>query len=886
MHNESRYHCYATSPCYHPSYLYNKTIIRFPKHGTGCERMSSDLKRFFDKVFKTEEREVRKLEARAEQITALEPSIHKLSDDQIKEKILGWKDKLEPVRYDYEKREQVLDSALNEVFACVREASVRTTGMRHFDVQLMGGIVLHEGKITEMKTGEGKTLVATLAMTLNSLLGFGCHLVTVNDYLAKRDAEWMSPIYEFMGLRVAYLQNGQQRDERIDAYAADITHGTNSEFGFDYLRDNMVTDARMRVQGKNYFAVVDEVDSILIDEARTPLIISGQPQQATDEYKLYDRVIRGMKKDVHYELDDKEKNVNLTEEGIDRVESSLGIDDLYDPDNAQHSHHVQLALKAHGIFKKDIDYVVENGQVIIVDEFTGRKMYGRRFSEGQHQAIEAKENVNVQAETQTMASITIQNYYRLYEKLAGMTGTAKTEEEEFVNIYGMSVSVIPTNLPMVRNDMSDFVYKTKNGKFRAVLEDIKDCYERGQPTLVGTTAVETSEMVSQMLKRAKIPHNVLNAKNHERESEIIIDAGQQKAVTIATNMAGRGTDIKLGEGVREAGGLHIIGTERHESRRIDNQLRGRSGRQGDPGSSRFYVSLEDDLMRIFGGDRVKDLMDRFGLDEDTPIESGMVSKQIENAQKKVEAHNFDIRKHVLKYDDIMERQRSVVYRERNAVLDGEDIKDKLLRYIEEVVAAAVAEFCNPELKPNDWDYEGLLTKMRTVIPVGDRIKLLEIQDKSGEDLNELFATEGLKLYNMKEKMIVEAGMNMRDLERYVVLNLIDRHWVDHLRGLDELRDGVGMQSYAQKDPLVVYTKESHLLFEAMLRRFKEHSLRFVFAAQLVKKEKSIYDTAMAASYDGKTKQRQPVVKSEKVGRNDPCPCGSGKKYKHCHGKRA
>jgi len=849
--------------------------------------MPTHLKIFFDKILKTEERELKKLSARVDRINVLEPQIQKQSESEIRERVLKWREPLEKVRDDFDKREKLLDEALPEVFACVREASLRVNGERHYDAQLLGGIVLHQGRIAEAKTGEGKTLAATLPMTLNGLVGYGAHLVTVNDYLAKRDAEWMGPIYNYVGLKVAYLQNGQDREQRVDAYNSDIAYGTNSEFGFDYLRDNMVTDGRNRVQRKLYYAIVDEVDSILIDEARTPLIISGQPQQASQEYIKYDRIVRRLRKDVHFELDEKEKSSSLTEEGIDAVERTLGIADLYDPDNAMHAHHIQLALKAHALFTKDIDYVVKDGQVVIVDEFTGRLMVGRRFSEGQHQAIEAKENVKVQSETQTMATITIQNYYRLYEKLAGMTGTAKTEEEEFRNIYGMDVVVIPTIKPMIRKDRSDFVYKTKKGKFRAVLEDIKDCYTRGQPVLVGTTAVETSEMLSQMLRRDRIPHNVLNAKHHEREAEIIKDAGQQKAITIATNMAGRGTDIKLGEGVKNLGGLHIVGTERHESRRIDNQLRGRSGRLGDPGSSRFYVSLEDDLMRIFGGDRVKDLMDRFGLDEDTPIESGLVSRQIENAQKKVESHNFDIRKHVLKYDDIMERQRSVIYRERNAVLDGEDLKDNLLRYIDDVVEGAVNDHCDPRLKKHDWHYEGLLTKLRTVIPLGKTIQLPEIKDKEPEQLKEMFGKQGRKLYELKERMIAESGMDMRDLERYVVLNMIDRHWVDHLRGLDDLRDGVGMQSYAQKDPLVEYTKESHLMFEAMYRRYKEESLRYIFAAQVVRREKSIYDSAMTTTHGGTVGRRQPVVKkeAEKVGRNDPCPCGSGKKYKKCCGRK-
>ncbi len=850
--------------------------------------MPSDLKLWFDNLMKTEERALKKLTVLGDTVTTLEPRIQKLSDTEIRQTVDKWRDPIRKVAFDDTKREAVMMEALPEVFACIREASVRTLGLRPYDVQIVGGIVLHQGRIAEMKTGEGKTLVATLSLTLNGLAGRGSHLVTVNDYLAQRDANWKRPIYEFCGLTVDFLQNGQHRDERIAAYGADVTYGTNSEFGFDYLRDNMVNSAEGRVQSKLYYAIVDEVDSILIDEARTPLIISGQPQQASEQYQNYDRIVRRLRKDVHFELDDKEKSSNLTDQGMDIIEKALRIDDLYDPKFALHAHHIQLALKAHALFKKDIDYVVKDGQVIIVDEFTGRLMMGRRFSEGQHQAIEAKENVRVQSETQTMATITIQNYYRLYEKLAGMTGTAKTEEEEFRNIYGMDVVVHPTHEPMVRDDRSDLIYKTKKGKFRAVVEDIKDCYKSGQPVLVGTTAVETSEMLSAMIKREKVPHNVLNAKNHEHEAEIVMNAGQRKSITIATNMAGRGTDIKLGEGVTDVGGLHIIGTERHESRRIDNQLRGRSGRQGDPGSSRFYVSLEDDLMRIFGGDRVKALMDRFGMEEDMPIESGMVSRQIENAQKKVEGHNFETRKYVLKYDDIMERQRSVIYRERNAILDGEDFKPTILQYIEDIVRAAVMEYCNPNLKKHEWDLEGLLTKLRTVIPIGGTIRIPDIEEKNFDELVELLTQQGQKLYELKEKQIMESEMDMRDLERYVVLNMIDRHWVDHLRGLDDLRQGIGMQSYAQKDPLVVYTKESHLLFEAMRRRMKEHSLQFIFAAKVVKKEKSIYETAMTATHGGRPGRRTPVRKSqkEKIGRNEPCPCGSGKKYKKCCEKKS
>ncbi len=848
--------------------------------------MPSDLRNFFEKFLRTEERELKKLYASVDRINVLEPEIQKLSDERIRDRFNKWKDPVMKVREDFDKREAVLDEALPEVAACVREASLRTNKERHYDEQLICGIVLHHGRIAEAKTGEGKTLAATLPMSLNALAGYGTHLVTVNDYLAKRDAEWMHPIYNFLGLEVAFLQNGQSPQDRVAAYQADITYGTNSEFGFDYLRDNMVTDIKLRVQRHLYFSIVDEVDSILIDEARTPLIISGQPQQASQEYQRYDRIIRRLRKDVHFELDEKEKHASLTEEGIDEIEKALAISDLYSPENATHAHHLQLALKAHSLFIKDIDYVVKDGQVVIVDEFTGRLMLGRRFSEGQHQAIEAKENVQIKAETQTMATITIQNYYRLYEKLAGMTGTAKTEEEEFRNIYGMDVVAVPTIKPMGRIDYQDVVYKTKKGKFRAVVEDIKDCHERGQPTLVGTTAVETSEMLSALLKREKTPHSVLNAKNHEKEAQIIKDAGQTGAITIATNMAGRGTDIKLGEGVKEAGGLHIIGTERHESRRIDNQLRGRSGRLGDPGSSRFYVSLEDDLMRIFGGERVKDLMDRFGLDEDTPIEAAMVSKQISNAQKKVEGHNFDIRKHILKYDDIMERQRTVIYRERNAILDGKDMRGNIMGYIEDIITAAVDSNCNPKLKQPDWDLEGLLKKMRMSLPFGETIKLPELKGKEREELIDLFAKQGKKLYELKERMIETTGMSMRDLERFMMLNMIDRHWVDHLRGLDDLKGGVGMQAYAQKDPLVVYTKESHIMFTEMFLRFKEESLRAIFLAEVVKKEKSIYDSSMTATHGGGPVKRVPVKKSasEKVGRNDPCPCGSGKKYKKCCGK--
>ena len=833
-----------------------------------------------------------------EQINALEASFEALSDDELRAKTKEFRERInKDVRENkpansIEKLklvEKAMDLLLPEAFAAVRESSKRfhEEQQRHFDVQLIGGLVLHQGRIAEMKTGEGKTLASTLALYLNAVPEGHCaHLVTVNDYLAARDAEWMGPVYAGLGLTVSALQNGQDKKDRRECYDADIIYGTNSEFGFDYLRDNMVTDFNHRVQGKLNFAIVDEVDSILIDEARTPLIISGTAERSNDLYRTMAGIIPRLKKvEVEdgpgdYDVNEKEHNSTFTDDGIIKIQKMLGVENLFDGENTLLSHHALTALKANTLFKRDVSYVIEDGKVIIVDEFTGRKMYGRRYSEGLHQAIEAKEHVKIENESQTMATITIQNYYRLYSKLAGMTGTAKTEEDEFQEIYSMDVVVIPTNQPMVRDDMPDQIYKSSEAKFEAVLKDIKECHASGQPTLVGTIAIETSEELSKILKKNKIPHEVLNAKHHEREAQIIKDAGQYAAVTIATNMAGRGTDIKLGPGVIEAGGLRIIGTERHESRRIDNQLRGRAGRQGDPGSSRFYLSLEDDLMRIFGPDRIKNAMNMLGLPEDVPIEHKWITSAIEKAQKKVEAHNFEIRKHVLKYDDVMEKQRTSIYRERNQILEGKNINEELHQWRDDIVDNYANKYMDPKITRADQNPAEFLHDCKTVFPIGKRIEPDSVLNMPHEQLIEMVKKLAHELYEAKEGDV--GPEDMRKLERYIALNVIDKMWVDHLYGLDGLRAGIGLRAYAQVDPLVAYTKESFLMFKALWATIKQMTLRTIFQARLVKEEKSVYQNLNETHGDGAPVKRQRKV-ATKVGRNDPCPCGSGKKYKKCCG---
>src|SRR6056297_2685158 len=769
---------------------------------------------FLKKIFKDpNEKELEKLQIVVDDINQLESKLQKLNDSELKAKTPEFKER-------YNKGES-LDDLLPEAFAVVREASQRSTEeeFRHFDVQLMGGIALHEGKIAEMKTGEGKTLVATLPVYLNALTGKGVHVVTVNDYLAKRDSEWMGQIYKFLGMEVGVVLSGMTPEERKKAYDADVTYGTNNEFGFDYLRANMATDPDNVIEHDFHFAILDEVDSILIDEARTPLIISGPVQETSQDYRKFNRIIPKLEEDKHYELDEKNNNVTLTEEGVHKVEDQLGIDNLFDEENFRLHHQVNQALRAHTLMKKDRDYIVDDGKVKIVDEFTGRVMEGRRYSEGLHQAIEAKERVSVQKGSQTFARITLQNYFRMYDKLAGMTGTAKTEEEEFIKIYGMEVIVIPTNEPLIRDNKPDLVFKDEESKFRAVVKEIEERNEKGQPFLVGTVDIDKSEKLSRMLNRKGIQHNVLNAKNHKKEAEIIKDAGQKNSVTIATNMAGRGTDIVLGEGVVELGGLHVLGTERHESRRIDNQLRGRSGRQGDPGSSVFYVSMEDKIMRLFGGDNMKGMMDRMGMDDSMPINHPLLSKSIESAQKKVENRNFDIRKHVLEYDNVMNQQREVIYRQRREVLMQENLREKILGMIEDLVDDSLARFNRQSEFVEEWDLDGLLafahqTYLPAMVPEPGTLRAL-----SPEEVRETFVELAHRLYDVREETLGEE--TMRQLERIVLLKVVDQKWMDHIDAMDNLKSGIGLRAYGQKDPLVEYKFEGFDMFENMIYAIKE-----------------------------------------------------------------
>ncbi|SES80710.1 preprotein translocase subunit SecA [Anaerobranca gottschalkii] len=820
------------------------------------------------------DREIKRLSKIVDVVNGFEEEIKKLSDEQLRNKTAEFKDRLA--------KGETLDDILPEAFAVVREGAVRTLGMRHFDVQILGGIVLHQGRIAEMKTGEGKTLVATLPAYLNALEGKGVHVVTVNDYLATRDSQWMGKIYEFLGLKVGLIVHGMSSSERREAYACDITYGTNNEFGFDYLRDNMALYKEDLVQRDLHYAIIDEVDSILIDEARTPLIISGQVEQDISMYYRYAKLIPKLKNEVHYSVDEKANTVVLTEEGIREVEKQLGIENLYDDENMEISHHINQALRAHVLMKRDRDYVVQNNQVIIVDEFTGRLMHGRRYSNGLHQAIEAKEGVKIERESQTLASITYQNYFRMYKKLAGMTGTALTEEEEFRKIYGLDVVVIPTNLPMIRIDLPDVVYRTEKGKFQAVIRQVEECYRKGQPVLVGTISIEKSELLSEMLKRKGIPHTVLNAKYHEKEAEIVAQAGQRGAVTIATNMAGRGTDIVLGEGVKELGGLYIIGTERHESRRIDNQLRGRAGRQGDPGVSQFYISLEDDLMRLFGSEKIMGMMDKLGMDDNTPIEHPLLSKTIENAQKRVEARNFDIRKHVLQYDDVMNQQREVIYRQRKEVLLGEKLEDKIIGMIDKVIERSVDLFAHEELYPEDYDLKGLLEYAESTYLLPDDVSLENLQGLHREEILELFKEKVRENYRKRKEELKEL---MEELERVIVLRTVDRKWMDQISAMDDLRQGIGLRAFGQKDPLIEYKFEAYNMFQAMIESIQEEVARLIFRVQItstpVRRAVAVAKETSAAGSESNVKQTP--VKTNKVGRNDPCPCGSGKKYKKCCG---
>jgi preprotein translocase subunit SecA len=883
------------------------------------------------KVFGTKnERELKRLWPLVEHINSLETHIASLSDIQLKDKTEEFKRRLEAG--------ETVEDILPEAFAVVREVSKRRFKMRHFDVQILGGIVLHEGKIAEMKTGEGKTLVATLSVYLNALEGRGVHVITVNDYLAKRDTQWMGPIYNFLGLSVgviqhdssfiydpSYLSTDKKLDflrpcSRKDAYSADITYGTNNEFGFDYLRDNMKYEISDYCQRELNYAIVDEVDSILIDEARTPLIISGPSEESTDKYYKIDKIIPRLQKDIDYTIDEKAKTAILTEEGNIKVERLLGAGNLYDPSNIELVHHVLQALKAHTLFKRDVDYVVKDNDVIIVDEFTGRLMPGRRWSDGLHQAIEAKEGVKIESENQTLATITFQNYFRMYKKLAGMTGTADTEAEEFARIYNLEVIVIPTNEPMIRGDYPDVIYKTEKGKFDAVIKEIEELHKKGQPVLVGTISIEKSEILSHLLKKKGIPHSVLNAKYHEREAEIIVQAGRSSAVTIATNMAGRGTDIILGgnpeglareflkdkkdyteddwkhafsksedicmknkEKVLSAGGLHILGTERHEARRIDNQLRGRSGRQGDPGSSRFYLSLEDDLMRIFGSDRISGLMGKLGMEEDMPIENKMVSKAIENAQKRVEAHNFDIRKQLIEYDDVMNKQRSEIYSFRKEILQGENLKDRIFGMIDEMADELLSIYCPVEKHAEEWDMKGLKDSAFGVFSIVPNVTPMSL-----DSLRESLISELKQTYEKKE---LEIGSDlMRYLDKVVTLQVIDTQWKDHLLAMDHLKEGIGLRGYGQRDPLVEYKKEAFDMFADMTSRISTEVLSRLFKIQVQKKEAVKKEPIRQASLNYNrgegSSPAQPVRRGKKVGRNEPCPCGSGKKFKKCCGINA
>ncbi|SHH77655.1 preprotein translocase subunit SecA [Caloranaerobacter azorensis DSM 13643] len=909
------------------------------------------MKGLLKKIFGTySEREIRRLNPLVEKIESLEDEMKKLTDAQLKQKTDEFKNRLA--------NGESLDDILPEAFAVVREAADRVLGMKHYRVQLIGGVVLHQGRIAEMKTGEGKTLVATLPVYLNALTGKGVHVVTVNDYLAKRDKEWMGKIYEFLGLSVGCIVHGLDNKERRKAYNCDITYGTNNEFGFDYLRDNMVIYKDEMVQRELNYAIIDEVDSILIDEARTPLIISGTGDKSTSLYfaaNSFVQTLKGTKVDPNekkdrfnfemkeekgdFVIDEKARTVVLTEQGVKKAEKFFNIENLADPANMEISHHINQALKAHNLMKRDRDYVVKDGEVVIVDEFTGRLMFGRRYSDGLHQAIEAKEGLNVRRESKTLATITFQNYFRMYKKLAGMTGTAKTEEEEFREIYGMDVIEIPTNKPVIRIDYPDVVYKTEEAKFKAVIKEIKEKNAKGQPVLVGTISIEKSEILSKMLKKEGINHEVLNAKHHEREAEIVAQAGRYKAVTIATNMAGRGTDIVLGgnpeflaksemrkrnysehiisladsfedtddpeilearkvykeildktkealkdeqKKVIEAGGLHIIGTERHESRRIDNQLRGRSGRQGDPGSSRFYISLEDDLMRLFGSDRIKGLVESLGMPDDEPLEHPLLSKSIETAQKRVEARNFNIRKHVLQYDDVMNKQREVIYAERRKVLEGENIKEHIISMVENIINEAINIYTGDAKYPEEWDLKGLEDYLANIFLPKGILKIENLESLTKEGLKDIIMDLATKLYEQKEKEVGEK--QLRELERVILLRVVDTKWMDHIDAMDQLRQGIGLRAMGNEDPVRAYQIEGYDMFQEMIKNIQEDTVRYLFnlqPAEKIERERVAKITNVSHGESGKP---NTVVKGKKIGRNDPCPCGSGKKYKKCCGK--
>jgi preprotein translocase subunit SecA len=853
------------------------------------------------------ERELKRIRPLVEQVSALEEKTRALTDGDLKGMTPLFKERLA--------KGEDLDSILPEAFAAVREAARRTVNMRHFDVQLVGGVVLHEGKIAEMATGEGKTLVATLPVYLNALGGEGVHVVTVNDYLARRDAEWMGPVYSFLGISVGVVVHGLDDPERKDAYGCDVTYGTNNEFGFDYLRDNMKYSLDEFVQRGFNYAIVDEVDSILIDEARTPLIISGPAEESTDKYYKLNRLIYQLKKETDFKIDEKAKSAYLTEEGVAKIEKILKVDNLYDPKYVEILHHINQALKAHHLFSRDVDYIVKDGQVVIVDEFTGRLMPGRRFSDGLHQALEAKENVKIERENQTLATVTFQNYFRMYKKLAGMTGTADTEAMEFRKIYNLDVLVTPTNRPLIRTNYPDVVYRTEKEKFRAVVKEIEELHQRGKPVLVGTLSIDKSERLSEMLKRKGIPHHVLNAKIHEREAEIVAQAGRYGAVTISTNMAGRGTDILLGgnpaflarilakgkedeetksaaleeakqicererEQVIAQGGLHILGTERHESRRIDNQLRGRSGRQGDPGSSRFYVSLEDEIMRIFGSDRISPLLGKLGMTEDMPIEHRLITKAIENAQSRVEAHNFDIRKYLLEYDNVMNKQRETIYGMRREIINDGEVKERVLEMVDDLIEGFVDEYAPEKVYPEEWDLDSLKNRLYETFFFHADLDHLDVRSITRAGLTERVRESVLSVYQGKEREFGET--TLRNLEQFITLNSLDGHWKEHLLSLDHLREGIGLRGYGQKDPLREYQRESFELFLDMLSRVNLDTVSKLFAIQPARHEEVRPEAPIFFMNRGEAEPSEQ--KGRKIGRNDPCPCGSGRKYKKCCGK--
>lgn len=831
---------------------------------------------FLDSLFDPSKKEVKRHQKVVDQVLALEDQYKAMSDEDLKNQTVRFKERLAAG--------ETLDDLLVEAFATVREAADRTVNMRHFPVQLLGGMVLHNGDIAEMKTGEGKTLVSTLPAYLNALEGKGVYIVTVNDYLATRDSQWMGKIHEFLGLKVGLVVHGLSFEEKIEAYNADITYGTNNEFGFDYLRDNMVGEKAQQVQRELNYAIIDEVDSVLVDEARTPLIISGSGDKSTQLYKVADLFAKSLKNE-DYEKDEKMKAVMLTETGIVKAEKYFNLENLADVENMEITHNVNQALHANVLMTRDVDYVVKEGEIIIVDEFTGRLMPGRRYSNGLHQAIEAKENVKVNRESKTLATITFQNYFRMFNKLSGMTGTAKTEEEEFSTIYNLNVVTIPTNKPMARTDMNDLVYKSEIGKFKAVAQEVKERHQTGQPILIGTISIEKSELLSKYLKKEGIRHNVLNAKYLEKEAEIVTSAGQMGAVTISTNMAGRGTDIVLGEGVPALGGLHIIGTERHESRRIDNQLRGRSGRQGDPGSSQFFVSLEDDLMRVFGSERIQGMVEGLGMDEETPIENKMLTRGIESAQKKVEARNFDIRKSVLQYDNVMNRQREIIYEQRQQVIDGQDMHEQVWKMTEDMVASYVQMYTNTGDYFEDWDIEGLKAYFeKAFIPEG---AMTFESGMSRDDIQGMILDLCKK--NYKEKIDILGDAEMQNLERMVLLRCVDAAWMEHIDNMDQLKQGIGLRAYGQNDPVKEYTNEGFAMFEDMIQRIQEDTVRYIYNVQIKVAPKAqsrgAVDLSNAQTNEAQIQgeEKQQTVHKKKIGRNEPCPCGSGKKYKNCCG---